>query len=95
MHRHPPAQQREPLPRFHHPASGGYADVGPDRYSHAHTHPHASRHELISEYESELEELTFNSKPIINNLTIIAEENIHAAEDLVKVIESRIYKVLL
>jgi len=50
--------------------------------------------ELISEYESGLQELTFNSKPIINNLTMIAEENINAAEHIVNLVEKRITNVL-
>lgn len=49
--------------------------------------------EFILEYESELAELTFNSKPLINNLTILAEENKHAAREIVNVIEKRILSV--
>lgn len=61
--------------------------------------PHDVQHrsdtpdEFILEYESELAELTFNSKPIINNLTILAEENKHAARDIVNAIEKRILSV--
>ncbi|KAH3757770.1 pre-mRNA cleavage complex 2 protein Pcf11 [Pelomyxa schiedti] len=43
-----------------------------------------------AEYESELEGLTINSKPIINSLTIIAGENMDAAPDIVATIERRI-----
>ena len=49
--------------------------------------------EFILEYESELADLTFNSKPIINNLTILAGENKHAAHDVVNAIEKRILSV--
>lgn len=47
------------------------------------------------EYQSSLEDLTFNSKPHINMLTILAEENLHFAKDIVAIIEAQINKVFI
>ncbi|KAK5858126.1 hypothetical protein PBY51_002292 [Eleginops maclovinus] len=44
------------------------------------------------EYLSSLEDLTFNSKPHINMLTILAEENLHFAKEIVAIIEAQISK---
>ncbi|KAM7397428.1 hypothetical protein PAMA_005632 [Pampus argenteus] len=44
------------------------------------------------EYQSSLEDLTFNSKPHINMLTILAEENHVFAKDIVAIIEAQISK---
>ncbi|XP_035480322.2 pre-mRNA cleavage complex 2 protein Pcf11 [Scophthalmus maximus] len=44
------------------------------------------------EYQSSLEDLTFNSKPHINMLTILAEENLNFAKDIVAIIEAQISK---
>nr|XP_018670290.1 pre-mRNA cleavage complex 2 protein Pcf11 isoform X3 [Ciona intestinalis] len=48
--------------------------------------------DVIEEYSSSLQDLTFNSKPHINMLTILAEENKAHAESVVKVIEAQLYK---
>ena len=47
----------------------------------------------LDEYRSSLEDLTFNSKPHINVLTILAEENKDHAEKVVQLVEDRLYKV--
>ena len=49
--------------------------------------------EAVEEYRSSLEDLTFNSKPLINMLTMLAEENAQHAFQIVQVIENRIAKV--
>nr|CAB3268011.1 zinc finger protein 55 [Phallusia mammillata] len=48
---------------------------------------------VLSEYEASLAELTFNSKPLINMLTVLAEENVNFACNIVQIIESRLFKV--
>ncbi|KAM4547606.1 pre-mRNA cleavage complex 2 protein Pcf11 [Fundulus diaphanus] len=52
----------------------------------------AARDDACREYQSSLEDLTFNSKPHINMLTILAEENIQFAKDIVAIIEAQIMK---
>lgn len=49
--------------------------------------------QVAREYESELQELTFNSKPLINSLTIIAGENPQHAKEIVRAISKRIQTV--
>ena len=49
--------------------------------------------EVVGEFKSSLADLTFNSKPLINMLTMLAEENAVFAEDIVKVIEAHVHKV--
>lgn len=49
--------------------------------------------DIRSSYEEELAGLTFNSKPVINMLTTIAQENMNAAAVICKTIEDRIHSV--
>ena len=47
----------------------------------------------MDQYVSELADLTFNSKPIINTLTMLASENVKAASSIAAAVEKHIYKV--
>ncbi len=49
--------------------------------------------EIVEEYKSSLIDLTFNSKPHINMLTMLAEENTEYANEIVATIEAHLQKV--
>ena len=49
--------------------------------------------EFVALYASELADLTFNSKPVINTLTMLASENMHAAPSIAAVIERHVASV--
>jgi len=49
--------------------------------------------EAVDDFRSSLADLTFNSKPLINMLTMLAEENAQYAEQIVRVIEEHIVQV--
>ncbi|XP_030055959.1 pre-mRNA cleavage complex 2 protein Pcf11 isoform X2 [Microcaecilia unicolor] len=51
-----------------------------------------AREDACRDYQSSLDDLTFNSKPHINMLTILAEENVQFAKDIVILIEAQIAK---
>lgn len=48
---------------------------------------------IREDYLSSLQDLKFNSRPIITTLTVIAQENSNAAEVITKTIEEHILKV--
>jgi pre-mRNA cleavage complex 2 protein Pcf11 len=52
-----------------------------------------SSEEIAEDYKSSLEDLAFNSRYEISNLTVIAKENIHAAQAIARAIEEHITKV--
>ena len=49
--------------------------------------------EILKDYESSLEDLTFNSKPIINMLTMLANKHRALASEIVDLVETRFFKV--
>lgn len=49
---------------------------------------------IVEDYASSLKELTFNSRPIIVNLTTIAKENTEHADGILHAITSRLYKCI-
>ena len=49
--------------------------------------------EVAEEYKSALADLTFNSKPMINLLTMLADENRDCAQTIVQAICDRIKQV--
>nr|AAH77233.1 MGC79081 protein [Xenopus laevis] len=51
-----------------------------------------AREDACRDYLSSLEDLTYNSKPHINMLTILAEENVQFAKDIGVLIEAQIAK---
>lgn len=50
---------------------------------------------ILHEYKSSLADLRVNSKPLIDMLTIVAEEHKQYAQHITVVIEERLYEVFL
>ena len=53
----------------------------------------SAREAIVAEYQATLEELSFNSKPHINMLTMLADENQEFSLHIVKTIEDRLLQV--
>ena len=53
----------------------------------------SGREAAVAEYQSTLEDLSFNSKPHINMLTMLADENHEYSPHIVKTIEDRLLQV--
>lgn len=49
--------------------------------------------DIVESYSSSLQDLTFNSKPLINMLTMLAEDHEQYAPQIVQVIEQHIEQV--
>ncbi|CAF0780693.1 unnamed protein product [Didymodactylos carnosus] len=54
----------------------------------------ATRSEEYQDYKSALNDLKINSKPMINMLTILAEEKLSSASDIVRAIEERVFEAV-
>lgn len=51
--------------------------------------------EIKDEYSSSLGDLTINSKPLINMLTMLADDNIDNANVIVQAVEEHLEKVII
>ena len=49
--------------------------------------------DVAKDYKASLDDLTFNSKPLINMLTMLAAESEESSNEIVQVIEAHIQKV--
>lgn len=49
--------------------------------------------EIADEYISSLSDLTINSKPLIDMLTMLAEDNVEHAATIVQAVENHLQKV--
>jgi hypothetical protein len=55
--------------------------------------PGLSSDELVEDYKSSLDDLVLNSRYEISTLTVIARENIHAAQAIARTLEEHIRNV--
>lgn len=53
----------------------------------------AKSKEITDEYISSLSDLTINSKPLINMLTMLADDNVEHAPAIVQAVETHLQKV--